>query len=136
MPATQRRQRTVRFAGPLSADELAVLRNSRLLGDLALAVEINASQVTLEYEFPATSFADIWEVLCALLPVPRIAFLDRLRHALLAFAEQNERDHALYPANWYIYVEDIYLRYAGLREQRTTRRRKLLWRRYQRRPRA
>lgn len=133
-PSVQTRIRTVRFTASLAVAETEALHAALLQLEGATKVDSDESQLTIEYEFSTSCFADIWQLIGKLVEPARIALFDRLRYSLSAFAEQNERDHQLYPRHWYTYSEDIYVYYFAYRNSSYSDDSKHHWRRHQKKP--
>ena len=129
----QTRIRKIHFASS-SAAATEALHKALLQLEGITKIDSDGSQLTIEYEFPASCFADIWQLIGEQVKPARIALLDRLRYSLSAFAEQNERDHRLYPRHWYTYSEDIYVHYFAGRQDNLSDDNKHHWRRYQKKP--
>jgi hypothetical protein len=130
----QTRKRTLRFSDPLSTDELEALRPALLQMKGIIKIDGDEQQLSIEYAFPTCHFGEIWQLISELIGSSHITFIDRLHHSLLGFAEQNERDHRLYPRHWHSYTEDIYVHYFDYHHDNITHAGKQLWRRYKRNP--
>ncbi len=128
------RRRTVHFADALLLDEQDALRSAIAKFECTTKVEVNDLQLMVEYDFPACCFGEIWQLVIELVNTHRMKFVERLRHSIAGFAEQNERDHRLYPRHWHTYLKDIHAHYYNYKHDNSSATHKHLWRRYQRKP--
>jgi hypothetical protein len=125
------RNRKVHFVDLLSATERHSLQSEILRLEGTTKVDVSESHLQVEYDFPGTCFFDIWQIIHQLIDIGRFTFVERLRHSLVGFAEQNERDHLLYPDHWHIYTKNIYVHYFDQGSRSSGVNRKHLWRRFQ-----
>jgi hypothetical protein len=84
----------------------------------------------LEYGFPHPGFDGIWRALCAVGIADCLHAWSRLRAALRALLEQNEREFLQRPAGWRQHVDRFYLVSAPEPGARATRRGGL-WRKHE-----
>ncbi len=122
------------FAKSLTADETATLQAALLQLEGTTKVAVSEAKITVEYDFPTSCFDDIWKIIDKLINPACITLLQRIRHAMAAFAELNESDHRLYPRHWHTYTEDIYVQYFNYEQSGKSETREQLWRRYRKNP--
>lgn len=130
MQDTELRKKIVRFRNNLTRDTMDTLHSSISELDGTTKIEVEALLIAIEYEFPIACFADIWQLISKSVSSSCITSSSRLRFSLISFAEENEREHLLYPRHWFTYVEDIYVHYFDYHQDRSGDVRKQLWRRY------
>jgi hypothetical protein len=124
------RKRVVRFSRDLANDEIDELQTAVSMLKGTVTIDIDSRQMAVQYEFPATCFAAFWQLLSCGPNTVAFSPIDKLRWTLLASAEQNERDHLLYPRHWHTYVEDVYVDYFDYHQNSNKDVRNQLWRRY------
>jgi len=131
---TETRNRRIAFTKPLAPGEMATLQAALLQLEGTTRVEVGETKMTVEYEFPTSSFDDLWQVIGQQVRPDCLTLPARLRHCLAAFAEQNEKDHLLYPRHWHTYTQDIYVQYFDNGQSGKSETREQLWRRYRKKP--
>jgi hypothetical protein len=127
---TESRKTIVKLSKDLSQEQMENLQSNLLALDGVLEIHLEKLLLDIEYEFPLSCFAEIWEGINETIDSSYFTLINRIRFSLSGFAEHNERDHLIYPRNWHTYVEDIYVHYYEHQQHNNNDVRKQLWRRY------
>jgi len=103
------RTRTIQL--PISAtriqiDTIMAELNSH---DAVTAVSVDESVLTLRYTFPQFVFGNAWHIINRHIDKPVTSVFASIKYKLLAWIEDNEREHLHSHTGWNRYIQDIYV---------------------------
>ncbi len=123
--------RSIKLRKPLTDSAgKALLSDLNALEGVRMA-QVAAQTIEIEYDFPLLCFSEIWSLLNSRLETNHLGRMQKWRLSLLAYMQENEKDHMLKPAHWHLFVRDIHVHHSALRQAASANRKKQLWRKHQ-----
>ena len=130
----RRESRTIKLRKSLTDSAEKALLSDVLTLEGVKSAEINDLQIDISYDFPLICFSEIWTVLNSRLETSSLGQMQRWRLSLIAYMQENEKQHLFKPAHWHLFVRDIHVHHHTLRQTVHNNNHKHLWRKQQQTP--
>lgn len=73
------------------------------------SLTIDSTDLTINYNFPDLVISSVWQIINHHTDTIAFNYVDKLWYGLIAWKEDNERDHLYSRSGWDRYIQDIYV---------------------------
>ncbi|NKB36213.1 MAG: hypothetical protein GKR93_03465 [Gammaproteobacteria bacterium] len=124
-------KKVIKLREPLTESTEKALLSELLALEGVSAAELADQRIKIRYDFPQICFAEIWSLLNSYLDKNKLGLIQRGCLNLVAYMQENEKEHLFNPAHWQFFVRDIHVHHHALRQATNANNQKHLWRKHQ-----